>query len=45
MGKNDLNDFVAQQGTFDMAEDNAGYQELSQLSGPSHYDQLQRPQT
>uniref|UniRef100_K1Q420 Scavenger receptor class F member 2 n=1 Tax=Magallana gigas TaxID=29159 RepID=K1Q420_MAGGI len=30
---------------YDTAEENAGYQELGQVSGPSHYDQLQRSQT
>lgn len=43
-GDSHSNDFVSQQGIYDTAEDNAGYQELGQVSGPSHYDQLQRSQ-
>lgn len=40
-GDSHSNDFVSQQGIYDTAEENAGYQELGQVSGPSHYDQLQ----
>ncbi|XP_052692845.1 multiple epidermal growth factor-like domains protein 10 [Crassostrea angulata] len=43
-GDSHSNDFVSQQGIHYTAEDNAGYQELGQVSGPSHYDQLQRSQ-
>lgn len=39
-GDSHSNDFVSQQGIYNTAEDNAGYQELGQVSGPSHYDQL-----
>lgn len=44
-GDSHSNDVVSQQEIYDTAEDNAGYQELGQISGPSHYDQLQRSQT
>lgn len=44
-GDSHSNNFVSQQGIYDTAEENAGYQELGQVSGPSHYDQLQRSQT
>lgn len=43
-GDSHSNDVVSQQEIYDTAEDNAGYQELGQISGPSHYDQLQRSQ-
>lgn len=39
-GDSHSNDFVLQQGIYETTEDNAGYQELGQVSEPSHYDQL-----
>lgn len=38
-------DSIYTPGIYDTAEENAGYHELGQLSGPSHYDQLQGPAT
>ncbi|XP_065941961.1 multiple epidermal growth factor-like domains protein 6 [Magallana gigas] len=38
-------DSISTPGIYDTAEENAGYQELGQLSGPSHYDHLQGPAT
>lgn len=37
------NDPIPHTGIYDIPEDNAGYQELSHVTGRSHYDQLQRP--
>lgn len=37
------NDSIPHIGIYDIPEDNAGYQELSHVTGRSHYDQLQRP--
>lgn len=37
------NDPTPHTGIYDIPEDNAGYQELSHVTGRSHYDQLQRP--
>lgn len=36
-----LQDFISTQDVYDTAEDNTTYQTLGQLSGSSHYDQLQ----
>uniref|UniRef100_K1QFY3 Tyrosine-protein kinase receptor Tie-1 n=1 Tax=Magallana gigas TaxID=29159 RepID=K1QFY3_MAGGI len=38
-------DTISTPGIYDTAEENAGYQELGQLSGQSHYDHLQGPAT
>ncbi|XP_065922235.1 delta and Notch-like epidermal growth factor-related receptor [Magallana gigas] len=38
-------DSISIPGMYDTADENAGYQELGQLSGPSHYDHLQGPAT
>ncbi|XP_065922372.1 uncharacterized protein [Magallana gigas] len=38
-------DTISTPGIYDTAEENAGYQELGQLSGPSNYDHLQGPST
>lgn len=43
--KRKVTDSISTPRIYDTAEDNAGYQELGQLSGPSHYDQLQGPST
>lgn len=37
------NDPTPHTGIYDIPDDNAGYQELSHVTGRSHYDQLQRP--
>lgn len=38
-------DFILNQEIDDAVEDNAEYQDLGQLSGSSHYDQLQGRKT
>eukprot|EP00105_Crassostrea_gigas_P008584 XP_011423194.1 PREDICTED: cell death abnormality protein 1 [Crassostrea gigas] len=38
-------DTISTPGIYDTTEENAGYQELGQLSRPSHYDHLQGPAT
>lgn len=35
-------DPITHTGIYDIPEDNTGYQELSHVTGRSHYDQLQR---
>uniref|UniRef100_K1PLW3 EGF-like domain-containing protein n=1 Tax=Magallana gigas TaxID=29159 RepID=K1PLW3_MAGGI len=44
-GKKKDTDTISTPGIYDTAEENAGYQELGPLSGPSHYDHLQGPAT
>lgn len=37
------NDSITNPEIYDTLGDNAEYQELGQVTGPSHYDQIQKP--